>query len=199
VPAPKQNSDRDKAIAAKHRLGQTYEALASEYGLTRQRISQIVKTQTPRAPGEAERAEIAATLRRKYDELQAIIDRPALKVSAMAKPTMDPRDGSYVLDQGTTIRAVAEQARIMDRYRAMFGTDITQPPAPLIDARTQVLIAGINQGRAAEGLPPLRPLNPVSPSETVSHEQANAECDAALAKLRAQHSSRIIQAKAIDP
>ena len=155
------NSARDHQIAARHRLGETFESLATEFHLTRQRIAQIVKAQDPRPPGEAERAEVAATLRRKYDELQAIIDSPPLKVSAMSKPTLDPRTGEYVIDASVVVRAVAEQVKIFDRYRQLFGVDIGQPPGRGFDERHIIMeaeIRALQQFRSQHAaLPPLPP------------------------------------------
>ena len=141
MPSPKQDTaDRDRQIVAKARLGITHEAIAKEHNLTRARVGQIIKAHTAAPPGEAERQEIAQTMRAKFNELQAIIDSPPLKVSAMARPTPDPRTGGYVTDQSVVVRCIAEQNRIAREYREMFSLDISRPPAPLIDARTQILI-----------------------------------------------------------
>jgi hypothetical protein len=50
------NTERDARIAAAARLGQTHDAIAREYGLTRARVSQIIAaTRPPAGPEEARR------------------------------------------------------------------------------------------------------------------------------------------------
>jgi hypothetical protein len=195
VPAPN-NSDRDRAIAAAARLGVSHDSLAAQYGLSRPRVSQIVKTLRPRTPGEAERAEVAATLRRKYDELQRIVDSGTPRSSAIGKVVVYPegheRAGEIINDESVTIRAISEQAKLMTQYRAMFGVDITQPPAPLVDARSWTLYA---EGRAEEKrrnqvtpAPPLAAL-PADYGDLAPDEQLRTWMDRKRAQVTAQQAA----------
>jgi hypothetical protein len=128
------NSERDRAIVAKATLGMTHEAIAAEHGITRVRVGQIIKAASRRAPGEAERAEVAATMRRKYDELQRIIDDGTPRSSAIGKVVVYPegheRAGEIINDDSVRIRAIAEQAKLLTQYRQMFAVDIHQPRPP---------------------------------------------------------------------
>jgi hypothetical protein len=183
---------------AKHTLGMTFDAIGAEHGISRQRVSQIVRAATPRAPGAAERAQIALELRRKYDQLERIAANPPLKVSAMARPTTDPRTGGYVVDDSVAIRAIEAQNKIADRYRAMFGVDIHQPPATVLDARMQITLNQVNMGRAAAGFAPLPFPERVPPEFALPEDQARAACQASLAALSAALPPRAIPGKVIE-
>lgn len=196
MPAPKHNSDRDDAICAKHRLGMSFEALGREYGLTRQRIAQIVKAHTPpRPPGEAERAALAATLRSQYDRLQQIIDSAPPRSSAIGKVVTFPkghqRAGEIVTDNSVVIRALSEQGKLVTQYRALFGVDIHQAPPPLIDARSVTLVTEIRaeQDRRARIAPPppLAPL-PAGYHDLPPAEQARIQIDRRRTQLTAQQA-----------
>lgn len=202
------NTDRDRAIVAKHTLGTSLETIAAEYSISRQRAGQIVKAAAPHhAPGEAERAEIAAELRRKYDQLERITANPPLKVSAMSKPTEDPRrPGSYVVDESVTIRAIAEQNRIADRYRQMFGVDIHQPPAPLFTEQHLQVMANVEAARsrlaqqASISVP--RPALPAGYAALNPEQQMRAALDRERAHrdalLAAQADDDVVDAEIVD-
>lgn len=185
MPAPN-NTDRDRAIAAAARLGVSHESLATQYGLSRPRVSQIVKALRSRTPGEAERAEVAATLRRKYDELQALIDNPVPMHSAIGR-VVTGADGSPIPNAGIIVRAIAEQAKLMTQYRQMFGVDITQPPAPLINAH-QVILQNIGdkQGEMNHITPkPPLPALPAGFYDLPPDQQARIQ----MARLTAQKTT----------
>lgn len=190
MPAP-DNSDRDRAIAAAARLGVSHDSLAAQYSLSRPRISQIVKALRPRTPGEAERAEVAATLRRKYDELQRIVDGAPPRSSAIGRivcyPEGHPKAGQIVTDDSVVIRAIAEQGKIMTAYRQMFGTDITVPPAPLISAHQVVLqnIGGKQEEMARITPKPPLPALPAGFYDLPPAEQARIQ----MARLTAQKTT----------
>jgi hypothetical protein len=196
VPAPKTNSDRDDAICAKHRLGMSFEALGREYGLTRQRIAQIIKAnEPPRPPGEAERAALAQTLRSQYDRLQQIIDSAPPRSSAIGKVVLYPsghqRAGEVVTDDSVVIRALAEQGKLVTQYRGLFGCDIHQAPPSLIDARSVTLITEIRteqdrRNRIAPP-PPLAPL-PANYHELPAAEQASIQIARRRAQVTAQQA-----------
>ena len=204
MPAPKQNADRDQAIVAKHTLGMTFEAIGQEYGLTRQRVSQIIAAARPRSPGEAARSEVAATLRRKYDELQAIIDIGTPRSSAIGRVVCYPegheRAGQIVNDDSVRIRAIAEQAKLMTQYRAMFGVDISQPPqAFILDARQQVMVQQVTLAQqqldAQAPRPALAPLPP-GYRDLPPEEQARIDLERRRAQVEAQRA--VIQGQIID-
>ena len=90
-----------------------------------------------------------------------------------------------------TIRAIAEQAKLMTQYRQMFGCDITQPPAPIIDARTQILLTEVRarQEEMNRQAPPpaLAPLT--ANYDTLSAaEQARIQIDRRRAQVTAQRA-----------
>jgi transcriptional regulator with XRE-family HTH domain len=158
VPAPKTNTGRDQAIAARARHGQTHDALAAEYGLTRQRVSQIVAAANPQGPEEAQRQAIAERLRSRWDELEKIVRQPPVKTTSIGRTQWDPRtctcstgsDTSQphaddcqvqpVLAMETVVNAIKTQLAIELQYRQMFGVDLATRPGPLLDER-QVLMA----------------------------------------------------------
>lgn len=196
MPAPKTNSDRDTAICAKHRLGMSYEALGAEYGLTRQRIAQIVKASAPpRPPGEAERAALAATLRAQYDRLQQICDSSPPRSSAIGKvvrwPEGTERAGEVVSDDSIVIRALSEQGKLVAQYRGLFGCDIHQAPGPLIDARSLTLITEIRteqKRRDSIARPsPLAPL-PADYASLPPEQQARIQIERRRTQVTAQQS-----------
>lgn len=161
------NADRDRQIVARARLGEHHDTLAAEFKLTRQRIGQIIKASAPpRPPGEAERAALATTLRSQYDRLQKIIDSAPPRSSAIGKivryPDDHPRAGDLVSDDSIVIRALAEQGKLVTQYRGLFGCDIHQPPAPIIDARSLTLITEVRtEQQARDRLAPPAPLAPL--------------------------------------
>lgn len=147
------NDERDQQIAAKARLGQTHEAIAAEYGITRARVSQIVAAANPRSAEESQRLEIAKRYQAKYAELQAIIDHPPAKTTAIGKTVVDPETNEVIRDFAVVVASVREQLKIEAAYRAMFGTDLaTRPTTPWDEANRQCddALAAIRARRAAE-------------------------------------------------
>lgn len=177
------NAERDQQIAAKARLGQTHDAIAAEYGLTRSRVSQIIAGQNPRSAEESQRAEIAGRMRQKYDELQAIVDHPPEMHSAIGKIVIGT-DGRPVINAAVTIAAIREQVKIAREYRAMFGLDLAARPGPAFDPETLMVIAELNVVRKALGAQPMQIPGPAA--VTISPEAATAAKDAAIAKLRGE-------------
>jgi len=109
--APKENTERDQAIVAAARLGQTHDALALEHGLTRQRISQIIAAASPRTPKETQRQLIATRLRSRWDELEKIVRDPPPMHSAIGKVVVDTH-GNPVINASAVIQAIKTELQI---------------------------------------------------------------------------------------
>jgi hypothetical protein len=165
VPAPKQNTERDQAIAARARLGQSHDSLAAEYGLTRQRVSQIVAAANPHSPEEAQRQAIAERLRSRWDELEKIVRRPPVKTTSIGRTQYDPRTCTCgvkaatnkdhdpacqvepVLEMSAVVSAIKAQLAIEAQYRQMFGCDLGTRPGPLLDEAHLIMRAEITVAR----------------------------------------------------
>jgi hypothetical protein len=128
VPGP--NAERDARIAAAARLGQSHESIAREHGISRTRVTQIVNAANPQTPEERQRAEIAARLRSRWEELEKIVRQPPAKTTSIGRTVTAPGSGLTVRDMQVVVAAIREQGMIEDRYRGMFGLDIsTCPPS----------------------------------------------------------------------
>lgn len=193
---PGLNTERDARIVAAVRLGQSHEAVAREHGITRTRVSQIVKASTPpRPPGEAERAALATTLRTQYDRLQQIIDADPPRSSAIGRvvtfPAGHKREGELVTDDSIVIRALAEQGKLVTQYRGLFGVDIHQAPPALIDARSVTILTAVRgeqeRRNAIAPAPPLAAL-PRDYGSLPPAEQARIQIDRHRAQVDAQQA-----------
>jgi len=140
-----------------------------------------------------------------------VIARPPIKTTSIGRTQWDVRTCTCpvkaatnrdhepdcqvqpVLDVGALISAANGRIKAGESLRKLVGADAIGP-APLIDARTQVIVANINQARARRGENPIRIPEP-GPG-TIPADQANAACDAALAAL--QPKAEILLNEAID-
>ena len=146
------NAERDQQIAAKARLGQSHEAIAAEYKLSRARISQIVAAANPRSPEEAQRQLIAARLRSRWDELEKIVRQPPEMHSAIGK-IIYGSDGKPIINASAITSAIKTQLAIEAQYRAMFGVDIGTVPATSREQaarESDAILAELRAQRTAE-------------------------------------------------
>ena len=188
MPAPKQNADRDARIVAAARLGQTFDSLAAEYHVTRQRVSQIVKAANPRSPEETQRQLIADRLRGRWEVLEAIVRDPPEMHSAIGKVVIGS-DGKPVMNASAVVQAVKTQLQIEQQYRAMFGLDLATRPGPALDERERVMeaeIRAVQQYRATLAALPPRPPLPAAYAAMTPAEQARADLEGRRVQMQAQ-------------
>jgi hypothetical protein len=120
--------------------------------------------------------EIRAAERERLEQMDArladLIARPPIKTTSIGRTQWDPRTCTCdvkgatnrdhdpdcqvqpVLDEHLIVAAIRERRANGESYRRLTGADATQD-TPFIDARTQILIADINNDRARHGHPPM--------------------------------------------
>ena len=139
--------------------------------------------------------ELRAQERERLDILFAAtaeqIRDPGPRVSAIGKlpvyPAGHPKEGQIVEDESVRSRAIDNYRKISESLRRLHGADAPQAAAPIVDARTQIIVSEINAARAADGIPPIPQFTVGPPAENpAALEQAAAQASAALAKLRDQ-------------
>jgi hypothetical protein len=214
--SPNLNTERDRAIAAAARLGQSHDSLAAEHHLTRQRISQIIATQNPRSPEEAQRQLIAARLRSRWDELEKIVARPPIKTTSIGRTQWDPRTCTCgvkgdtkrehdadcpvqpVLDMAAVTAAIKTQLAVEAQYPQMFGVDLATRPGPAFDEAALLKLAEIRvaQRQLAAQAPVTLPALPPDYATLPPAQQARADLERRGAALQAQRAA--IQRQAED-
>ena len=160
---PAEAEDRNNEIYALAAAGVSHAALAERYGISRQRVGQIVADLTPATFGytDTDRARIRArelaTLEDLSKRAEAVISNPPLVHSAIGKTVPDPRHpGAYLINESVRVAAIRERRLLSESTRRLTGADLAAAERP---------------GR----------------------EQANAEADASLARIRAAREAEIAE------
>jgi hypothetical protein len=129
----------------------TQEKIAAEYGISHQRVSQIlaaVRTQLPKT----DRSELIEQSRAFLEDVQsrfleiAELTPAPLVAGKDGLPVVDPETGEYVRDYSARMKALAE-ARVTDEQIAKrFG--LSEPAKTSVDLQATVRyeIAGVDEG-----------------------------------------------------
>lgn len=122
---------RNGEIFALAQAGLPQTEIAARYGISRQRVSQIVADRTPAAYGftDRDRAQIrareTAVLERMAKKIEAVIDSPPLQHSAIGKPIEDPRNpGQYLINETVRVSAIRERRLLSESFRRLTGADL---------------------------------------------------------------------------
>lgn len=124
-------SGRNGSIWRQYVNGQTQESLAAEYGLSRERIAQIIRAvrdSIPRQAREEVITESVELLRRLRMEALAVWESAAAPVTAGKDGDVltDPETGQVVRDHGGRLRALDTVLKVMEREARLLGLDEAQ-------------------------------------------------------------------------
>lgn len=127
---------RDGAIWRGYLLGKTQLTLAEEFGLSNQRISQIVAA----ARAECTDPELS-TARQEHLEVQRMLQRTAVEIMEMdlppaysnGRPIID-EDGRIVRDPAGRLAALDRVQKVQDRISRILGLDAPVKAEVTIDA-----------------------------------------------------------------
>lgn len=115
---------RDAEIYSLAEAGMSHQEIAQRYDISRQRVGQIIARNDSRLSfTDRQRADHARKFRAKWNELQAIIDNPPAKTTAIGRVVTDPDNGKIVRDMNAVIAAVKQQTHILAEYRKMEAID----------------------------------------------------------------------------
>lgn len=111
--------------------GWTQERLAAEYGLTRERISQILKAVRDTIPQETREEEIQRSLEVLHDLRAGALEVWKMAAAPMVAgkdgdPVVDPESGEYVRDHGGRLRALETALKVDAQIRQLLGLDAAQ-------------------------------------------------------------------------
>ena len=125
------NGDRDDEIWALAQAGMPHQAIADKFGISRQRVGQVVADMTSATWGwtDRDRAQIrakeSAVLERMAKKIEGVIDSPPLQHSAIGKPIEDPRQpGQYLINEGVRVSAIRERRLLSESFRRLTGADL---------------------------------------------------------------------------
>ena len=106
------NTDtRNTEIARLAESGMPHSELAARFGVSRQRIGQILRTH------DRHDSERTRQLKEKYSDLQKVVSRPPAKTTAIGKTVTDPDTGETVRDMSVYVAAVREQRLLTAEMR----------------------------------------------------------------------------------
>jgi hypothetical protein len=179
-------SDRNDEIWALAQAGMPHQAIGERFGISRQRVGQVVADMTPAVFGftERDRAQIrareSAVLERLAKAAEGIIANPPLQHSAIGKPIEDPRNpGTYLINETVRLGAIRERRLASESFRRLTGADLGAAGVMSNDEsrrQAEALFAAVREQRARE----------------------LAELEAARAALP-RYSAEVIDGDVIDP
>jgi hypothetical protein len=135
--------DRDAEIFQLAQGGMQHTAIAEKYGISRQRVGQIVADMTPAAWGftDRDRAQIRAMEMARLEsiaqKLERLAERPPEMHSAIGKIILDS-EGRPVLNEGVRVQALRELRLNSESRRRLTGADLGGAGTmPIDEARRQ--------------------------------------------------------------
>ena len=124
--------DRNSEIWALAQQGIPHAAIAERFGISRQRVGQLLSDMTPAAWGftDRDRAQIrakeTAVLESMAGKIEAVIDSPPLQHSAIGKPIEDPlHPGRYLINETVRVAAIRERRLLSESFRRLTGADLS--------------------------------------------------------------------------
>jgi hypothetical protein len=157
-------ADRNDEIFALANAGLSHSEIAERFGISRQRVGQVVADMTPAAWGftDRDRAQIrakeAAVLERMAKKVEAVISDPPLVHSAIGRTVEDPRrPGTYLINESVRVAAIRERRLLSESFRRLTGTDLgTSDKHMALEAAQQAMVDDINRRRAELAAPHLQ-------------------------------------------
>ena len=109
-------------IYAKWRSGRSLSSLAEEYGRTPQQVGRVIATYHPDLGDDDDRALHRGRLETLYEEVQAVVDAPGWKVTAVGRIAEDV-DGNPLEDMGAKIEALKLKLMVLESTRKLDARD----------------------------------------------------------------------------
>lgn len=122
---PRRLEGRDGDIWRWYARGMTQEALATKYGITQERVSQIIKqinAQMPEVDISEQRTKLLDSLDDMGVMVAEIADLPPAQAYSNGRPMVN-EDGSPILDYGTKMAATDRFLKIAERRAKILGLD----------------------------------------------------------------------------
>lgn len=113
---------RNEQIYAEWRGGKSLTWLAEKYDRTPQQIGRIVAAFHPDLEDDTDRALHRGRLETLYEEVQAVVDAPGWKVTAVGHVAEDP-DGNPLEDTGSKIEALKLKLLVLESTRKLDARD----------------------------------------------------------------------------
>ncbi len=187
---------RNDEIWTLAQAGLSQAEIAAKFGISRQRVSQIVADRTPATWGftDRDRAQIrareTAVLERMARKIEEVIASPPLMHSAIGKAIEDPRNpGTYLINESVRVGAIRERRLLSESYRRLTGADLAASARTGEEearAAAHAHIAQLAAARQAE-------------RDEMDHLRAQlAERDRALAALPQPGDDQITDAELVD-
>ena len=123
---------RNGEIWQRYIRGETQSAIAERYGISQQRVSQIIREVADSIPQQTREEVVTRELdllwRLRTEILDEIYDAPGIPVTAGRDGTLvvDPETGQVVRDYSGRIAAAQMSIRISETIRRMLGIDAAQ-------------------------------------------------------------------------
>ena len=143
---------RNEQIYAEWRSGWSLTRLAEKYSRTPQVIGRIVAAFHPDLEDDTDRALHRGRLETLYEEVQAVVDAPGWKITAVGRVAEDV-DGNPLEDVGSKIEALKLKLMVLESTRKLDARDKPQRTLMRVDIARQeadAAMAEITAKRVAE-------------------------------------------------
>ena len=165
---------RNEQIYAEWRGGWSLSRLAEKYSRTPQVIGRIVAAFHPDLDDDDDRALHRGRLETLYEEVQAVVDAPGWKVTAVGRIAEDV-DGNPLADVGAKIEALKLKLMVLESTRKLDARDKPQRSLVTVDVAKQKADAHLTAIRAKieadnRELEALRRRVSVVPGEVIGRE-----------------------------
>ena len=143
---------RNEQIYAEWRSGRSLTRLAEKYSRTPQVIGRIVAAFHPDLEDDLDRALHRGRLETLYEEVQAVVDAPGWKVTAVGRVAEDP-DGNPIADIAAKIEALKLKLMVLESTRKLDSRDKPQRTLMRVDIARQeadTYLAAVKEKIAAD-------------------------------------------------
>jgi hypothetical protein len=121
---------RNDQIYAEWRGGWSLTRLAEKYDRTPQQVGRIVAVYHPDLEDDTDRALHRGRLETLYEEVQAVVDAPGVKLTPNGRIAEDG-DGNPLMDTGARIEALKLKLLVLESGRKLDARDKAAKPPPL--------------------------------------------------------------------
>jgi hypothetical protein len=121
---------RNDQIYAEWRGGWSLTRLAEKYDRTPQQVGRVVAAYHPDLEDDTDRALHRGRLETLYEEVQAVVDAPGVKLTPNGRIAEDG-DGNPLMDTGARIEALKLKLLVLESGRKLDARDKAAKPPPL--------------------------------------------------------------------
>ena len=121
---------RNDQIYAEWRSGWSLTRLAEKYDRTPQQVGRVVAAYHPDLEDDTDRALHRGRLETLYEEVQAVVDAPGVKLTPNGRIAEDG-DGNPLMDTGARIEALKLKLLVLESGRKLDARDKAAKPPPL--------------------------------------------------------------------